>query len=148
MIIGLTWYTKELVDERGDLFFDEDFLIRKNSLNYLINSLRENNKEVYLIGPIHKPEGNFASELSRQIVFEGNTNYKLSTPRNIFNQNYSSIIDYYKNKLGKNFLEPHKMLCDLNNCYLADQGGSFFSDSNHLSYYGAMKMKKLIENIN
>ena len=148
VIIGLTWYTKEFVDESGELTVDEDFLIRKNSLNYLINSLRENNKEVYLIGPIPKPEGNFASELSRQIVFEGKTNYKLSTPRNIFDQNYSSIINYYKDKLGKNFLEPHKMLCDLNNCYLADQGGSFFSDSNHLSYYGAMKMKKLIENIN
>ena len=148
VIIGLTWYTKEFVDENGNLSFDKDFLIRKNSLNYLINSFRENNKEVYLIGPIPKPEGNFASKLSRQIIFKGNTNYNLSTPRNIFNQNYSNIIKYYKDQLGKNFLEPHEMLCDLKNCYLGDKDGSFFSDSNHLSYYGAMKMKRLIENIN
>jgi hypothetical protein len=148
VIIGLTWYTKKLVDEDGNNFFDKEFLIRKKSIDYLIKNLKQNNKKVYLIGPIPKPEENFSSELSRKIIFKGNKNYILSKSRNKFDKNYLDAIEYFRKNLGKNFLEPHRILCDKIKCYFADKDGSFFSDSNHLSYYGAMRMKKLIENIN
>ena len=58
------------------------------------------------------------------------------------------IIDYYENKLGKNFIQPHKKLCDGENCFFADKKGALFSDSNHLSKYGAMKMLPLFHKKN
>ena len=48
--------------------------------------------------------------------------------------------------MGKNFLQPHKFLCDKKYCYYADKNGSFYSDSNHLSKYGSNKMISLFQN--
>ena len=47
--------------------------------------------------------------------------------------------------MGKNFIQPHKKLCDNNHCYYSDKGGSFFSDKNHLSKYGSSKMTEYFE---
>ena len=147
VIIGLTWYNDKLVDGKGNLYTDTNFEIRKKSLNLVINELKKNNKKVYLIGPIEIPNENIASNLSREIIFKNKQNYNLSRSSMNFNKLYSSIIDYYDKKLKKNFFQPHKILCSKKKCFFADQDGAFFSDSNHLSYYGSMKTKKLFNNI-
>ena len=148
VILGLTWYS-DVVDEKGEVIKDEDFKLRKNSINFLIESFKKNNKNVYLIGPIEIPELTFSPEkISREIVFKKKGNIQLLNPRSDFDKKYKSIINYYKSKLGQNFLLPHEELCDVKNCYFADDKGSYFSDSNHLGKYGSMKMLKLFENIN
>ena len=147
VLIGLTWYTEEFADDQGNLYTDTNFEIRKKSLNLIIDKLEKNNKKVYLIGPIETPNENIASNLSREIIFKNKQNYNLFRPLINFNKTYSSAIDYYDKKLKKNFFQPHKILCRKKKCFFADQDGSFFSDSNHLSYYGSMKMKTLFNNI-
>jgi hypothetical protein len=148
VLIGFTWYTDKLVDEKGNFYKDTDFKIRKNSINLIINELKKNNKKIYLIGPIEIPNEYIALNLSREIVFKNKENYKLFRPIKIFEKRYSEIIDFYEKKLKKNFFQPHKILCDKLKCYFADQEGSFFSDRNHLSYYGSMKMEVFFDNIN
>ena len=143
----MTWYTKEFVDEKGNFYKDTNFEIRKKSLNLIIDELKKNNKKVYLIGPIETPNANIASNLSREIIFKNKQNYNLSRSSIDFNSIYSSVVDYYDKKLKKNFFKPHKILCSKEKCFFADKDGAFFSDSNHLSYYGSMKMINLFNNI-
>ena len=143
--IGLTWYSDKLIDENGNTFIDKNFELRKNSIDFLIKSFQENNKNVYLIGPTPKPGYDFASEYSRNLVFE-KKKYDIKHSAEKFEKKYKTIIDYYKKKMGKNFLQPHQFLCDKKYCYYADKNGSFYSDSNHLSKYGSNKMISLFQN--
>ena len=146
VIIGLTWYTKKLVNEKGEIFIDNDFEIRKKSIDKLINSLKKNGKNVYLIGPIDIPGKKFSPEtISREIIFKGKKEINFKVKRENFDAEYEQIINYYELLLGSNFLKPSEILCDEKNCYFGDNDGSFFSDSNHLSKYGADKMYNLFK---
>jgi peptidoglycan/LPS O-acetylase OafA/YrhL len=147
VFIGLTWYSKNLIDGEENYTFDNSFNLRKKSLNLLINELEKNKKNVFLIGPIPQPNYDFASEFSRQLIFNTNK-YKIKKSRKTFDKEYSEIINYYEKKLGKNFIQPHKKLCDSKNCFFADKKGALFSDDNHLSKYGAMQMLPLFHKKN
>ena len=39
VIIGFTWYTNKFVNEKGEKFIDNNFEIRKKSIDNLINTL-------------------------------------------------------------------------------------------------------------
>ena len=147
VIIGFTWYKEKLVNKDGEIFYDNDFSLRKIAIDNLIENFNRNNKNVYLIGPIEIPKIDFPSKLSREIAFKKKQNVIIYKSRKEFDQIYSKSIKYYKNKLGKYFIQPHKVLCDEVNCYFADNKGSFFSDQNHLSYYGSNKMLPLFNNL-
>ena len=147
VFIGFTWYSNKLIDEKGKKYFDNSFELRQKSLNFLIKELKKNKKNVILIGPTPKPSYDFASEYSRQLIFNGDK-YKLDENREIFDGQYADIIKYYENKLGKNFIQPHKKLCDDKKCYFADKKGALFSDGSHLSKYGSMKMLPLFYDVN
>ena len=74
VIIGLNWYSNLLIDENGKVY--DDFNTKQKSIEYLIDKLLDNKKNVYLLGPIEIPNKEFASELSRQIIFKGKKNLK------------------------------------------------------------------------
>jgi len=142
IFIGLTWYSKKLTNEEGTFITDNNFEMRKKSINFLIDELKKNKKNVFLIGPIPQPNYDFPSEYSRRLIFNS-TKLEMKKPRKIFDKEYSKVINYYEKRLGKNFIQPHRKMCDNKNCYFADNNGALFSDSNHLSKYGAMKMLPL-----
>tara|TARA_Y100000389_G_scaffold4836_1_gene4549 strand:- start:1164 stop:3038 length:1875 start_codon:yes stop_codon:yes gene_type:complete len=142
IFIGLTWYTKKMINEKGDVIIDNNFEIRKKSINFLINELEKNKKNVFLIGPIPQPNYDFPSEYSRRLIFDV-TKYEMKKSRKSFDKEFTKIINYYEKKLGKNFIQPHKKICDNVNCFFADKKGAIFSDSNHLSKYGSLKMLPL-----
>lgn len=146
VIIGFTWYTKNLVNDQGEIFTDNDFELRKRSIDNLINILKKNNKNVYLIGPIDIPGETFSPEtISRQIIFKEKKDINFKVKKEDFDKMYRRIINYYDLTLGNNFLKPSEILCDKKNCYFGDNNGSYFSDSNHLSKYGANKMYNLFK---
>ena len=148
VILGLTWYSEKLVDKTGNVFEDKDFELRKKSINLLIKNFKSKNKNVYILGPIQTPEKKFSPEiLSREIIFKNRDNFKFEQPRSLFELKYKKIIFYLDNLLQNNFLQPHKILCNIDNCFFADKNGSFFSDTNHLSKYGSLKMMKLFEKL-
>ena len=82
---------------------------------------------------------------TKKAIYKKKKNYKLFKSRNEFDKKYNYIIEYYEKKLDKNFLQPHRLLCNKINCYFADDNGSYFSDSNHLSYHGAMKTSSIFK---
>ena len=143
VIIGFTWYVDQLIDEEGNKINDLDFSARIKAINNLISSLKQKGKKVYLLGPVETPNKQLASILSRQIAMKKINDYEISSPRINFDKKYNFPIEYFSNKLKDNFLLPHEILCDIKNCYFADSRGSYFSDTNHLSFYGSSKMKAL-----
>ncbi len=143
VIIGLTWYVDDLIDSNGKKINDYNYSARIEAMNKLILSLNKKGKKVYLLGPIETPQKEFASILSRKIAFQNIQNYNLSVPKENFISKYQIPLEYFSKNLGKNFLLPHKILCDSQNCNFADKQGSYFSDTNHLSFYGSLKMKPL-----
>ena len=142
VFIGLTWSSKNFVDENGKKYIDKNFELRKQSINYLISELEKHKKKVILIGPIMTPNYDFASEYSRQVIFKGNK-FKIKNSFKKFDDEYKDIINYYEKKLGKNFLQPHKLLCNNKDCFFADENGALFSDGSHLSKRGSMKILPL-----
>ena len=149
IIIGLTWDTLNFIDENNVSYSGVE--IRNQSIENLINQLKKNNKEVYLIGPIITPGYDLASLVSRDLAYintnKENNTYKLSIPLKEFENKYLSDIFYFKKKLDDKLLLPHELLCDDDKCVFADKLGSNFSDSNHLSKYASTKMKKLFINL-
>ena len=145
VLIGLTWYTNKLVDFNNNKILDENFFYRKKGIENLIINLKKENKNVYLFGPIAIPKYDFASEASRKIIFSKNKNFKDKIDVETFQNEYNDPIKFFLNKMGKNFIQPHKKLCDNNYCYYSDKGGSFFSDGNHLSKYGSSKMTEYFD---
>ena len=145
VIIGLTWYSKDLVDEKENQY--SSFKKRDESLVYLIEKLKKREKKVFLIGPVEIPGYKLSSIVSRELAFKKGTPRKLFVPKKKFENKYKESIEFFKQKLGINFLETYKSLCDIKNCYFADNNGSNFSDSNHLSNYGSKKMEKYFTRI-
>jgi peptidoglycan/LPS O-acetylase OafA/YrhL len=145
VLIMLTWYTNKLVDFNNNKILDKNFIYRKREIENLIINLKKENKNVYLFGPIAIPKYDFASEASRKIIFSKNKNFKDKTDVEKFQNKYKDPIKFFSNNMGKNFIQPHKKLCDNNHCYYSDKGGSFFSDKNHLSKYGSSKMIEYFE---
>ena len=141
VLIGLTWGTLNLIDKDKVNYFDETK--RNKSLLELIQNLENNNKKVYLIGPIETPGSDIASLVSREIAFKGKSNISFFTPKSSFEDKYSHSIMFFENQLKDNFLQPHKILCDDINCFFIDENGSNFSDGSHLSIYGSMKMREM-----
>ena len=148
IILGFTWDSNRLVDEKGNVFIDKDFSVRKGSIDYLIKNFKDEGRTVFLIGPILTPEKEFSPEiLSREIIFKDRKEKQFYKYQNLFDKKYEKVLEYYKNNLGKKFLLPHEVLCKQNKCFFANDEGSFFSDTNHLSKYGSLKMKKIFTGV-
>lgn len=141
VLIGLTWGSLDLIDKDEANNFGETK--RNKSLLKLIKNLENNNKKVYLIGPIETPESDIASLASREIAFKGKSSNSFFTPKSSFDEKYSNSIIFFENQLKDNFLQPHKFLCDEIKCFFIDENGSNFSDGSHLSMYGSMKMSEM-----
>ena len=118
------------------------FKKRDESLVYLIEKLKKNKKNVFLIGPIETPDFKLSSIVSRELAFNKETARPMSVSKKTFDNKYKESIAFFRKELEKNFLETYKSMCDIRNCYFADELGSNFSDGNHLSNYGSKKMKK------
>ncbi len=147
VIIAFTWYSKNLIDEKGNKVQDGSFKKRNDSLINLIDKIEATGKSVYLIGPIDRPKYNFASSASRIIAFNHDENIKIKSLREEFDKEYGQSISLFSSKLQNKFLLPHKILCDDKFCYFGDNKGSFYADGNHLSFYGSKKMQSLFDNI-
>ena len=85
VVIGLTWYSLNLIDEKGNRFISETD--RNNSLIYLIDKLQSFNKEVYLIGPIPIPGYDIASISSRELALKKDSKKSCIPVERIFSIN-------------------------------------------------------------
>ncbi|QWE22923.1 acyltransferase [Polynucleobacter sp. AP-Jannik-300A-C4] len=146
VILGMTWYSNDLVDESGNKIYDPSFIHREKSIMMLLDNLSKSGKYTYLVGPIAIPNFDFASVASRNIKF-GNVTENSSIPRASFDEQFKTTISSFSKKLKNRFIAPHEALCDLDHCNFADENGSYFSDSNHLSVYGTKKVQKLFNPI-
>jgi hypothetical protein len=106
-----------------------------------MHDLSKAGKSVYLVAPIAVPNFDFASQASRALKFnKGDILFSIS--RADFDKKYGLLIASLSNQLGVRLIKPHEIFCDRNECFFADSQGAYFSDSNHISSYGANKIHK------
>ena len=141
VVIAMTWYTDNLVDSDGKAIVDTNFSYREKSILSLMHDLSKAGKSVYLVAPIAIPNFDFASQASRALKFNKD-DVPFSIPRAEFDKKYGPLIASLSNKLGASLIKPHEVFCDKNECFFADSEGAYFSDSNHISSYGAKKIHK------
>lgn len=146
VVIGMTWYSDDLINQKGEAISDIEFSYRKKSLFLLIDKLTKAGKKVYLIGPLAIPNFDFASIASRSLKFSKNQ-IPFSISRETFDQKFNPLILYFSERLKKQFIAPHGFFCDEYQCNFADDKGAYFSDSNHISLYGAQKIRGLFKPI-
>ena len=146
VVIAMTWYSDELMDDQGVAISDTQFSYRKKSVLLLIDGLTKAGKTVYLVGPIAIPNFDFASLASRNLKF-GEGQIPFSTPRDIFDAKFGLLISDLSINLKNRFISPHELLCEQYQCNFADAEGAYFSDSNHLSSYGVEKVQDLFKPI-
>lgn len=147
VIIGLTWYSDQLVDSSATISPDPDKLKLSSAIHNLINILEDGGKKVFLIGPLMIPGYDLPSVLSRKIKFkdikqESVVGY-LRDERIKFDSKFNRLLAEFRARLGERFIAPSDYFCDPSYCYFGDAEGVFFSDSNHLSSYGVQKVKDL-----
>jgi peptidoglycan/LPS O-acetylase OafA/YrhL len=149
VVVGLTWYSDQLVDSSSTLILDADKARLLGAILDLIDKLEEQGKNVFLIGPLMIPGYDLPSELSRRIKFEGISNEiakeYLRVDKVIFDSRFGFMLDLFRAKLGDRFIVPTDIFCDSNYCYYGDSGGVYFSDSSHLGSYGVGKVKDLFD---
>ena len=148
VVIATTWWHKKIFN--GIKFVDDPYhQILSNSLLRLINELKNNNKEVFLIGPIQVPLFELPQELSRLLKFkhidEKDLIEKLQVNREIYDSEYKSVNLLLNQKLNKNYIQLHKVQCDKQKCYYSNNVGIFFADGSHISKNGAKLFSKSFE---
>lgn len=144
IVIAMTWYSDNLMDKDANTIIDTDFRLREESIMSLVNGLTKAGKLVYLVAPIAIPNFDFASQASRALKFDkGDTLF--STSRAEFDKKYGRIISSLSSNLRLRLIKPHEVFCDKSECFFADSQGAYFSDSNHISSYGAKKVQKAFD---
>jgi len=141
VVIAMTWYADDLIDSNDNPIDDANFSYREKSTLSLMHDLSKAGKSVYLVAPIAIPNFDFASQASRALKFNKD-DVAFSIPRTEFDKKYGLLISSLSNKLGLRLIKPHEVLCDKNECFFSDSQGAYFSDSNHISSYGAKKIHK------
>ena len=142
----MTWETEIKVDSFGKKINDDNFTVRNRSLLSLINLLKTNEKEVFLLGPIPSPSFNISAEL-RKRSFQNKKNHDFFIDSKIFYNKHNKSIDFFTDALSEKFLRPDKILCDASKCYFLDNKNLLFSDGSHLSKYGSLRMEKILKKI-
>ncbi len=147
VIIALTWYEDDLITDKGATIKDKGFSVRKKSIINLVRNIEQSGKQVYLIGPISIPNFNFASIVSRQLIFDERSQPVLSSPRDNFDKKFGDVISKLEHELDDHLILPHTFLCDSYNCYFGTDNVAYFADGDHLSLDGAMMMRPLFKDI-
>jgi peptidoglycan/LPS O-acetylase OafA/YrhL len=146
VVIGLTWYSNQLVDSSSTVL-DPDKSKLTAAIQNLISTLEASRKKVFLIGPLMIPNYDLPSILSRRIKFEGisheSTEQYLKVDRSQFDSQFGALISEFESSMGERFIVPSTKLCDSTHCFYGDSEGVYFSDSNHLGSYGVGKIKDL-----
>lgn len=145
VIIATTWWHKNIYN--GTKFVDDpEHKLLSESLLNLIIELKNNNKEVFLIGPIQVPLYELPQKLSRLLKFnhinEKELIDKLQVDKKDFDQEYKFVNLFFTQKLKNNYIKLDQLQCDNYKCYYSNNKGVFFADGSHISKYGAKLFNK------
>ncbi len=148
VVLATTWWHKKIFN--GKKFIDDtNHEILANSLIDLINKLKDNNKKVFLVGPIQVPLYELPQELSRLLKFkhidEIELIKRLQVDRKIYDLEYEYINLLLNEKLNKNYIQLHKVQCNKKKCNYSDNNGLLFADGSHISKNGAKVFTKPFE---
>ncbi len=146
IIIGLNFDHNRLENMDGIVFKKDAKEKLALSLNNLIEKFLSAEKKVILIGPLSTPKYNFPLDYSRNIFFDKKLNLSKNYPFEKFEKENQVFFKTFENKENFRFFLPHKVQCKKNYCEYIIDNQSLFADDNHLSEYGSLKMRNLLQN--
>jgi hypothetical protein len=148
VIIATTWSHKKIYNGKKYIN-DPNYEILSKSILNLINILKENDKQVFLVSPLQIPTYDLPLELSRLLKFNHISDKellnRLEVDRNVYDKEYKFVNSFFLEKLKKNYLQINKLQCDNQKCYYSNNEGIFFADESHISKFGAKYFSKLFE---
>jgi peptidoglycan/LPS O-acetylase OafA/YrhL len=148
VIIATTWSHKKIYNGKKYINDPNHEILSKSILN-LINILKENDKQVFLVSPLQIPTYDLPLELSRLLKFNHISDKELlnelEVDRNVYDNEYKFVNSFFLEKLKKNYLQINKLQCDNQKCYYSNNEGIFFADESHISKFGAKYFSKLFE---
>lgn len=138
--IGTTYEHDALVHADGTILEDPDGRKFAIAVVGLVRTIETSGKNVRVIGPIFTPGYDFPSEISRRLRFgwlsDQAARRAFEVPRKDYEARYGIILGILSNQLQSKLIRPAEKLCDEHKCRFADEGGSYFADSGHISSYG------------
>lgn len=131
VILGMTWdppmYTRDGEVPKGK---EQQYFI--DSLDRLIEDLKQHGKTVALIGPLSTPDTNFPSIVARQLAFRHKIDEPLFAPESTFMAQKGYIIDHFASRSDIVFIRPDRAQCIQGKCDFIRDGASFFADDHHI----------------
>ena len=131
VVLSMTWDPPRYTPN-GEVPKGKEQLLFLESLDRLIEDLKQHGKTVALIGPLASPETEFPSIVARQLVFRHKIDEPLFTPESTFMAQKGYIIDHYASRGDIVFIRPDRMQCIQNKCDFIRDGASFFADDHHV----------------
>lgn len=123
----------------------------KRRLVRTLCDLAENGRNVYVIAPIPEMGIDVPNSLARQIMFQ-DVHKDIHLPSDDFRKRQESVmraLDEADNVCERvEILDPAPYLCSDKTCHAVDHGMPLYSDDNHLSNRGIMRISPLFKAIN
>ena len=106
----------------------------------LIDFYERKGVTVFVVSPLPIPKFQHASDYSRLLKFNRMSEKQYIEKSKIkfedFVSQFGDINKELEGRLGDRYIKAYENLCDEMSCYFGDLGGSYFSDTNHISKYG------------
>lgn len=129
--------TKSTSSTQAKKVFKRNFILT-------LNKLKELGTNVWIVKQVPAHRYWIANQLAKVLKYGGDTK-KIGRPLSEYNERLLFINTVFNNLNMNNvhFLDPSAMLCDKHFCYGVNNGHALYSDFNHLSYYGALRLENL-----
>ena len=119
------------------------------SLERTVGDLLAAGKQVWIVGPV--PEIGINVPKALYLTSVGiRKEFQIAPTREEFNLRQGNVIQMIKAAMARYSIRvvwPDKALCDNKLCMVVSNGRSLYQDDNHLSKYGAMLVKPVLEEV-
>ncbi len=134
VILAMTWdFHPRMVTPSGQVSQSAFSMTLTQSLDHLIQNLKQRGKTVVLVGPISPPGWESASIVARQLAFGHRVDEPLFLPQSTFMAQQGDVIAHYASRNDILFIRPDLIQCQRNQCDYFHDGASIFADSSHIA---------------
>lgn len=134
VILAMTWdLSQAMFTPKGPVPTTTEGSAFCESLDRVIEELRQSGKSVILVGPLAIPGYDVASIVARQMAFGRPVTEPMYMPEMEFLDSNRDILSHYSSRNDMTFIRPDQAQCQKSKCDFFRDGMSIFADASHLS---------------
>lgn len=134
VILAMTWrFSMSMYTSAGHVPKDSESKYFVESLDRLIQQLKQHDKTVVLVGPISSPWWEAPSIVGRQLAFHHRVEEPLYQPESAFMAIQGEAIAHYESRNDVIFIRPDRIQCQQGRCDYFRDGASLFADATHIA---------------